>query len=43
LFAQIEGFLVRETETDPSALRGKAEAITGPEQQLFRAEPKTES
>jgi two-component system, sensor histidine kinase and response regulator len=43
LFAVIEGFLVKETETGPSALRLEAEEITAQEQELFRAEPKTES
>jgi signal transduction histidine kinase/ligand-binding sensor domain-containing protein/CheY-like chemotaxis protein len=42
LFAVIEGFFVKEAETDPSGRRGKAEEIPQ-EQQLFRAEPHTKS
>jgi CheY-like chemotaxis protein len=43
LFAAIERFFVQEAETDLSAPRGKVEEIAAQEQQLFRAEPKTES
>ena len=43
LFAVIEGFFVKEAETDPSAPREKAEEFTAQEQQLFREEPKTKS
>jgi len=43
LFAVIEGFLVKEAETDPSEVPGKDEELTAQEQELFRVEPKTES
>ena len=43
LFAVIEGFFVKEAETDPNAPHDKAEEFTGQEQQLFREEPKTKS
>jgi two-component system sensor histidine kinase/response regulator len=42
LFSVIEGFFGKEAETDPRGLRGKAVEITAVEQQLFRAERKTE-
>jgi signal transduction histidine kinase/ligand-binding sensor domain-containing protein/DNA-binding response OmpR family regulator len=42
LFAVIEGFFVKEAETDPSGRRGKTQEIAQ-EQQLFPAEPNTKS